>query len=138
MSDPGGSRVRRVPCVGAIIRDGAGRLLVIRRGHPPAAGSWSIPGGRVEPGESDEEAVVREVREETGLAVDVGGLIGTIQRDVAAGVVYDIRDYACEWVGGELTSGSDADDARWVTDAELRALPTSAGLVESLEDWGVL
>ena len=61
---------RRIPCVGAIIKDPAGRLLLIKRGHAPQAGRWSLPGGRVEPGESDEQAVIREIREETGLRGD--------------------------------------------------------------------
>ena len=64
--------VRRIPCVGAVIKDETGRLLLIRRGHEPGAGLWSIPGGRIEPGESDLAALVREVREETGLDVVAG------------------------------------------------------------------
>ena len=62
-----GTRVR-VQCVGAVITDESGRMLMILRGHEPGKGLWSIPGGRIEPGESDEQAVVREVREETGPA----------------------------------------------------------------------
>ena len=70
----------RVRCVGAIVHDAGGRLLVIRRGRPPGAGRWSLPGGRVEPGESDAEAVVRELLEETGLRVETGSLIGRVER----------------------------------------------------------
>ena len=65
-------KANRIPCVGAIIRDPAGRLLLIKRGHDPEAGRWSLPGGRVEPGESDAQALVREMREETGLIVQPG------------------------------------------------------------------
>ena len=60
--------------MGAVIKDGAGRLLLIKRGHEPEAGRWSLPGGRIEPGESDEQALVREIGEETGLTVTVGRL----------------------------------------------------------------
>ena len=56
-----------IPCVGAVVTDGQGRLLMIKRGHEPGAGLWSIPGGRIEPGETDAEALVREMFEETGL-----------------------------------------------------------------------
>ncbi len=69
IEDTGPMPELRVPCVGAIITDPAGRLLLIKRGHEPEAGRWSVPGGRIEPGESDEQALVREVREETGLTV---------------------------------------------------------------------
>ena len=62
--------------MGAIITDDAGRLLLIQRGHEPEEGRWSLPGGRVRPGESDPEAVAREVREETGLRVEPGRLVG--------------------------------------------------------------
>src|SRR5712691_10819704 len=71
--------VRRIPCVGAVIKDDAGRLLLIKRGHEPGKGLWSVPGGRVEAGETDQEALVREVREETGLVVTAGPLIGSVR-----------------------------------------------------------
>ena len=128
----------RVPCVGAIVRDQAGRLLVIQRANPPAAGRWSIPGGRVEPGESDQQALRREMSEETGLVVDVAEMVGIVERDGPGGSVYVIHDYSCIVVGGELTPGDDAADARWVTEAELAGLECSPGLRESLTEWGVL
>ena len=128
----------RVPCVGAIVRDQAGRLLVIQRANPPAAGRWSIPGGRVEPGESDQQALLREMSEETGLVVDVGEMVGIVERDGPGGSVYVVHDYSCIVIGGELTPGDDAADARWVTEAELAGLECSPGLRESLTEWGVL
>ncbi|MCW2886686.1 MAG: 8-oxo-dGTP diphosphatase [Streptosporangiaceae bacterium] len=125
-------------CVGAVVHDRAGRLLVIRRGHPPGEGLWSLPGGRVEPGETDAAAVVRELREETGLDVVPGALIGSVTRPGPAGVRYDIHDYAATVTGGVPHAGDDAAEVQWVTEPELRALPTTPGLVEALTDWNVL
>lgn len=127
-----------IPCVGAIIKDEAGRLLLIRRGHEPGKGLWSIPGGRIEPGESDEAALVREVREETGLAVTVGRLVGAVRRRAGGGSVLDIRDYAAEVTGGTLAPGDDADDATWAGTADLDSLPLTDGLLEALRSWGAL
>jgi 8-oxo-dGTP diphosphatase len=128
----------RVRCVGAIVHDAGGRLLVIRRGHPPGEGLWSLPGGRVEAGESDAAAVAREVAEETGLRVEAGRLAGRVERPGASGVTYDIYDYAATVTGGTLVAGDDASDARWTALEELRGLPTTDGLLEALADWGVL
>lgn len=119
------------------MRDGR-RLLLIKRGHPPGEGLWSLPGGRVEPGETDAAAVVREIAEETGLRVEPGLLIGSVMRPGPGGVTYDIHDYAATFLDGEPRAGDDAADVRWVTDDELRALPTTDGLVEALTRWGVL
>ena len=125
-------------CVGAVVHDPAGRLLLIRRGHPPMEGLWSLPGGRVEPGEADAEAVVRELREETGLEVVPGALIGSVIRSGPHGVSYDIHDYAATVTGGVPRAGDDAAEVRWVTEPQLRALPTTPGLVETLAAWNVL
>jgi ADP-ribose pyrophosphatase YjhB (NUDIX family) len=124
--------------VGAVVKDDQGRLLLIKRGHAPGAGLWSLPGGRIEPGETDTEALVREMREETGLVIDPGRLIGTVRRPARDGAVFDIRDYAATVTGGTLRPGDDAADARWVDDRELKALPITEGLVEILTSWGVL
>jgi 8-oxo-dGTP diphosphatase len=129
---------QRIRCVGAIITDGDGRLLLIKRGHEPQAGRWSLPGGRVQPGESDPQAVVREVHEETGLRVEPGSLIGMVERPGLGGAVYDIWDYAATISGGHLAAGDDADDARWVDPHDLDHLPLTSGLAETLGSWGVL
>jgi len=127
-----------IPCVGAVVTDGQGRLLMIQRGHDPGAGLWSIPGGRVEPGETDAQALVRELLEETNLQVTVGKLVGSVQRPGLGGTVIDIRDYAVTVTGGTLRAGDDAADARWVTAAELARLEVTEGLIEALTEWGVL
>jgi 8-oxo-dGTP diphosphatase len=136
-----------IPCVGAVIKDDQGRLLLIKRGHEPGAGLWSVPGGRVEPGETDSEALVREMREETGLTVQAGPLLGRVRRPVQdgpaaaggqVGTVLDIRDYAATVTGGTLCPGDDAAEARWVAVSELPSLPITEGLVEALTSWGVL
>jgi 8-oxo-dGTP diphosphatase len=111
---------------------------VIQRGHPPGEGMWSLPGGRVEPGETDAAAVIREVAEETGLQVAPGTLIGSVDRPAPGGVTYDIRDYAATVTGGVLRAGDDARAARWVDADELAALPTTTGLIETLASWGAL
>ncbi len=126
-----------IPCVGAVVTDGQGRLLMIKRAHEPGAGLWSIPGGRIEPGETDAEALVREMLEETGLAVEVGPLIGSVRRPGLDGAVIDIRDYAATVAGGTLRPGDDAADARWVEAADLDSLEITEGLIEALTDWGV-
>lgn len=128
-----------MPCVGVVVLDGDGRLLVVKRGRPPAQGAWSIPGGRVEPGESLEAAAVREALEETGLSVEIMRPIGRVQLAGAdPGVQYDVTDFAATVrEPGEVRPGDDADDVRWVTREELAALPTSSGLVDTLERWQV-
>ena len=127
-----------IPCVGAVIKDAHGRLLLIKRGHAPGAGLWSLPGGRIEPGETDAEALVREIREETGLQVEPGRLIGTVRWPGQNGDVFDIRDYAATVTGGILSAGDDAADARWVDPAELKFLAVTEGLTTTLTSWGVL
>ena len=128
-----------VPCVGAVIHDDRGRLLLIRRGQEPGIGLWSLPGGRVEPHESDQQAVVREVAEETGLRVVPGRLLGRVHRPAPGGEVYQIADYFCTLAGpAEPTPGSDADDVRWVTRSEYAELTLVSGLAELLAEWNVL
>lgn len=131
-------RQQRIPCVGAIIKDEAGRLLLVLRAHPPGKDLWSIPGGRIEPGESEPAAVVREVREETGLIVSVGPLAGRVSRTGDDDEVIDIADYICTPIGGALTPGDDAAGVRWVSHDELQSLPLTGGLLDALSEWGIL
>jgi 8-oxo-dGTP diphosphatase len=127
----------RIPCVGAILTAG-GRILLIRRGHEPEKGRWSLPGGRIEPGETDQQALVREVREETGLEVIPGPLVGAVDRPGPGGRVLVIRDYAATVAGGVLAVGDDADDARWFAVRDLDTVSLTTGLKEVLYEWGVV
>jgi 8-oxo-dGTP diphosphatase len=129
--------IRRIPCVGAVINDPDGRLLLIKRGHEPGAGLWSLPGGRIEPGETDQQAVAREVREETNLSVRCGRLLGTAELPGREGTVIDVRDYLAVVTGGELAAGDDAADVRWVAAADMAGLPLTSGLAGYLTAWGV-
>jgi 8-oxo-dGTP diphosphatase len=113
--------------------DPDGRLLLIRRGNEPGRGLWSVPGGRLEPGETDAMALVREMAEETGLLVEPGALVGRVQRGPFA-----IADYRCTVVGGALRAGDDATDARWCDAAALAALPLVPELAETLAGWDAL
>ena len=124
--------------MGAIITDDTGRLLLIKRGHEPEEGRWSLPGGRVRPGESDLEAVAREVREETGLQVEPGRLIGEVERPGSGGTIFDIHDYAASVSGGQLEAGDDAADARWVHPHDIDRLDLTTGLARTLAEWDVL
>lgn len=128
-----------VPCVGAVVLDTDGRLLLIRRGHAPSAGLWSVPGGRVEPGETLADAVVREVREETGLAVRPEAVVGRLSIP-GDGVVYEVTDFACTLLdpAAEPVAGDDADDALFADAVTLDRLSCTPRLVETLRQWGAL
>jgi 8-oxo-dGTP diphosphatase len=114
---------RPVVGVGAVIVDGA-RIVLIRRASEPLKGEWSLPGGAVEVGETLAEAIMREVREETGLDVRVGPVVDVLDRvhrepDGRVEFHYVLVDFLCTAIGGSLTPASDAADARWVEVGEL-------------------
>jgi 8-oxo-dGTP diphosphatase len=121
-----------------VLLDDAGRLLLIRRANEPGRGRWSVPGGRVEAGETDHQAVIREIAEETGLAVEITRRLGDVQRGGPNEAVFDIHDYRCRVTGGTLRAGDDADDARWCDAETLAMLPLVTGLVEALTHWNSL
>jgi mutator protein MutT len=110
--------------VGAVIWNETGEIVLIRRGQAPRLGEWSIPGGKLEWGESLREGVLREVREETGLTVEITGLIDAVDsvtRDAAGAILhhYVLIDFHARYVAGELSAGGDAAEARWAAFASL-------------------
>jgi ADP-ribose pyrophosphatase YjhB (NUDIX family) len=115
------------------------RLLLVRRGHGPAAGEWSVPGGRVAAGEPIEAAVVREVVEETGLDVVVDELLGWVER-FDEGHHFVILDFRVTVLDPDapVRAGDDATEAAWVPIPDLGDYRLVAGLVDFLEDVGVL
>lgn len=127
-----------IPCAGAIVIDDHGRLLLVRRGRPPGEGLWSVPGGKCEPGESPQDACIREALEETGLDVRPLRLAGRVERVLASGDVYVIDDFVCEILGGTLRAGDDAADVRWAAPGELNAEELTQGLLEALVGWAAL
>ena len=141
-----------VPAVAAVmVRDG--KLLLIKRGVEPSKGKWSVPGGRVEWGETLIEAVKREVREETGLEIEVGKVAGVFdliikppnanhitlnpQRSTLNVYHYVLIDYLARAVGGTLAPGDDASDARWVPISSLDEYELTEHLRERLREMGL-
>ena len=123
--------------VGAIVVDGD-RLLLVRRGHGPAAGEWSVPGGKVEPGETLAEAVVRELREETGLEGVCGPLLGWVER-LDDEFHYVILDFEVTLVGDDqAVAGDDAAEVAWVELHEVAERRLVDGLAEFLSDHGII
>lgn len=114
-----------------------GRLLLVRRARAPAKGLYSLPGGRVEYGETLEQAVEREIAEETALSIEIVGLAG--RREVlpstanAAGH-YVIMVFAARWAAGDPQLNDELDDARWISPDELSSFATTEGLAELVSD----
>lgn len=120
----------------AIFRDG--RVLVVRRAQAPMADTWTLPGGRVELGETLVEAVTREIAEETTLTIRVKGLAGyrevILDEAVAGrGRHFVILPFAAEWVSGEVHLNEELGDFRWCHIFEIADLPTTPGLLEILQ-----
>jgi len=152
--------MKAIPAVAAVIVEDD-RILLIKRGKEPSKGKWSVPGGSVEPGETLEEAVEREVYEETGLEIEIGDVAGVyglrIERptpngqhptskgdeiktgeEVSVAYHYRITDFFAVVTGGTLAAGDDADDARWVPLEEVDEYELTEYLLERLAEMGVL
>ncbi|MGH9305267.1 MAG: NUDIX hydrolase [Acidimicrobiales bacterium] len=124
-------------CVGGIVRDGDS-LLMVRRGHGPAAGRWSLPGGRLESGETLAEAAVRELLEETGIEAVCDELIGWVET-ISESYHYVILDFAMTVLGPvEPTAGDDATEAAWVPLGDVADLDLVDGLAEFLSDHAII
>lgn len=137
------------PATGPVLAVGAivtvdHHLLLVTRANPPARGQWTIPGGRVEPGETLTDAVVREVAEETGLDVECGPLVGWVER-IGTGFHFVIFDFRADPIGVATglnglapTAGDDAGDARWAPFDELPAIDLVPGLLDFLCEHGIV
>lgn len=125
-------------CVGGVVLHDDS-VLLIRRATEPGAGLWSVPGGRVEFGETMTAAVERELLEETGLTVQCGDLIGWVER-ASATHHFVIFDFAAELVGTatEPSAATDASEAAWVPLTEVAELPLVDGLADFLGEHGVI
>jgi len=119
--------VPRVGVGGVVVQDGA--ILMVERGRPPRAGQWAIPGGKLHWGELLEEAVAREVQEETGLSVEVGELIWTGQT-IGPDWHFILLDFEATVIGGSLSAGDDAADAAWVPLDEVEELLLTSSMHE--------
>lgn len=129
-----------VVAVGAVVVDDE-RLLMVRRGHGPAAGTWAVPGGRVEPGETLAEAVVRELRQETGIEGVCGRMIGLVERlpDDDGDDHLVIIDYEVSlFESVDPVAADDAAEARWVDLGDVAELQLAPGLAEFLHDHGII
>jgi ADP-ribose pyrophosphatase YjhB (NUDIX family) len=120
--------------VGAVIIEKS-RVLLVKRGHPPLAGEWSIPGGVLELGETLREAAVREAEEETGLKVEPVELLGVydrVLRDLEGRTLYHyvLVDFLCRRVAGEPRAAGDADELRWYTPEQIGGLALAEDTVE--------
>jgi 8-oxo-dGTP diphosphatase len=124
--------------VGAVVIDGS-KVLLIRRGQEPLKGEWSLPGGALELGETLQQAIVREVLEETGLVVVPAGIVEVVDRitkDEGSAAIryhYVLIDYLCRVSGGTLLGGSDAEEARWVERENLETYQLSPVTLRVIE-----
>lgn len=128
MTEQSAAPQRPVPAVGTVCFRGED-VLLIRRGTKPMAGDWSIPGGRIEYGETTEAAALRELKEETGITARITGLADVVDAIFTSRMTGDITrhyiliDYAAIWLSGEPVAGDDADHAEWISPDRLATLP---------------
>jgi 8-oxo-dGTP diphosphatase len=121
-----GDEVRPSVAVGAVVFRQDGHVLLVKRARPPSVGAWTLPGGKVEAAESLAAAIVREVREETGLVVRVRASLGAVEL-AREGFRFTIHEWLCEPLGAtEATAADDAADARWVRVSDLETLGVSS------------
>jgi len=123
--------------VGAIIIEDS-RVVLVKRAHPPLQAEWSIPGGVLEVGELVRDAAIREAREETGLVVEPGELLGVYDRilhhpDKRVQYHYVLIDFLCRRVAGDLAAASDASEVRWFTREQLPALKLAEDTLDVIQ-----
>lgn len=133
------AEIQPTPGVGAVIVED-GRLLLICRGRGAYLGHWAVPGGRQRRGETMREAVVREVREETGLTVEVGDLLWAgdiMDDDQPPAYHYTVVDFAATPTGGRLEAGDDAAEVRWVPTGDVRSMSLTPTMIDLLDRLGL-
>lgn len=121
----------------AVIRDNQKRILLVQRANPPDMGCWTLPGGRVDPGETLEQAAIREVFEETGLVIRIVRELGQLDVPDGKGGIYEIHDFLAENTDGEAVAGDDAAAVGWFPNGELSELPLTPDLLKYLNLYGV-
>lgn len=120
-----------------VVKDADGRFLLVLRTKDPEAGTWTVPGGCVDPGETLRQAAAREVLEETGIVVAVKHEVWSLELPAGPGSVYEIHDFLAEPVGGALRAGDDAGDARWFTAEQMENARLSHDLMGYLTRAGL-
>lgn len=129
--------MRTIPAAGVIVINERRQILLVQRGHEPQRGRWTLPAGRIEPGETPAQAAVREAFEETGLHVRIRHEALNVRLPAGDGREFDVHDFLASVVGGELVAGDDADDARWFSRDELSDLPLTENLLGFLQEAGL-
>ena len=126
----------RTLAAGAVVQDDDGRVLLVQRAYDPQAGRWTIPGGHAEPGETLAACALREVREETGLDIDVGRELGVV--DIPNGdEMIEAHDFTATVVGGTLRASDDAADVGWFTFDQMQQMPLTSDLLEYFAAYGI-
>jgi 8-oxo-dGTP diphosphatase len=123
---------QKILAAAAVIINERNEVLLIRRGHEPAKGKWSLPGGSVQPAETPAKAAVREVREETGLEVELSAELWRITVALSAEHEFDLVGFLANYRGGEPSAADDAELACWVTAEKFKSLQTTPRLAELL------
>lgn len=124
--------------VGAVVFN-AGKVLLVKRSNPPAKGLWAIPGGKVKEGETLQQALKREILEETHLHVEPGEIatvFDVIEKDASDNVTvhYVIIDFICRLKSGQLRAGDDAQEAGWFTEEEIKKVPVNQKTIDLLKE----
>lgn len=129
--------VQIIPAAGVIIVNDKGQILLVQRGHQPQMGKWTVPGGRLEAGETPEQAAVREAFEETGLHVRIEREALRVRLPAGDDREFDVRDFVATVVGGSLAPGDDAEDARWFSPDQLNSVELTTNLLGHLTAAGL-